>query len=743
MDPTEQDDRGSGPPEPGDRDRRRRALIELVVFWGGSVTLVLLNMWSGFVQTFLEDWVGVPRAVVDQWLALTAIVLLLFSLFAARRWAELERVIDEQRETARELRRSRERFRRLVESSPAIVSLIDPRKGEVEWMNERVEEVLGYERDPLVGSDPSVILGPDRFRSLLEGIRDAEPGAVVGPVDAEAETADGDVRLLELYGSPLETADGDVRKVVVYGTDVTRRELSQHQLEDALERERLIVDILGHDLKNQLAGASTRLDLLTREHPEASDEAEQVHESIEDLARTLEEVVWYLRMEKEGIEFSPRNLSGLVRKGVESAVDAAGVDPDRVEVDAPEDLTWRASPVLERAVVNLVVNALEWGPEDEAVEVRVESDGVARIEVVDRGPGVDVDDPAVIFKRFGGEGSDEDEGPGLGLAIVDRVVELHGGVVDVEETPGGGATFVIELPPDPGSGTPDNLDALLEGAPTGSRASASSDGGAAPRLRPSAGPSPSEGPDLEGPGADPAVDADEIAEAEAQEVIETESARDPSALADHIFHRWVDTGVHELRQALAMVRARLAEADRTEEEWEAAAQDIRERVDLCETLLSTLFSEEEARRRLIQLDLEPVDVGEHLASLLARVPSAPAPDLDPDVPLARADPERLDDVLTHLARQIIERREGSGDVVVDVWSEDGQVGGFIGLPDDAVSRSELVEAVSLPFEVDGMGIDLPYCRAVFSRHGGELFVTTRGNATGFGFTLPRAQEVKA
>ena len=100
---------------------------------------------------------------------------------------------------------------------------------------------------------------------------------------------------------------------------------------------------------------------------------------------------------------------------------------------------------LERVVANLVGNAETHGGGCTAVRVEPGPLGL-RVVVEDAGPGIAPGRRARVFERFARGGSHERTGVGLGLAIVQRHVALHQGQVLVEERPGGGARFVVDLP---------------------------------------------------------------------------------------------------------------------------------------------------------------------------------------------------------------------------------------------------------------------------------------------------------
>jgi heavy metal sensor kinase len=102
---------------------------------------------------------------------------------------------------------------------------------------------------------------------------------------------------------------------------------------------------------------------------------------------------------------------------------------------------------LERVFDNLLENAVRHAPAGSPIEVEAAARaGMARITVADHGPGIAVDERDRVFERFHRSAGASGSGAGLGLAIARSIVEAHGGSIGVTETPGGGATFVVETP---------------------------------------------------------------------------------------------------------------------------------------------------------------------------------------------------------------------------------------------------------------------------------------------------------
>jgi two-component system sensor histidine kinase KdpD len=137
---------------------------------------------------------------------------------------------------------------------------------------------------------------------------------------------------------------------------------------------------------------------------------------------------------------------------VDDAIAAAGpfAAPDRVEVILPDDVVLDADETLLRqALVNLLQNAARYAPGGGPFRVEASRrDGGLEVRVVDHGPGVPEPERLRIFEPYNrARPGARARGSGLGLAISRGFVAAHGGTLAIETTPGGGATFVITLPP--------------------------------------------------------------------------------------------------------------------------------------------------------------------------------------------------------------------------------------------------------------------------------------------------------
>ena len=145
------------------------------------------------------------------------------------------------------------------------------------------------------------------------------------------------------------------------------------------------------------------------------------------------------------MRFELVDLGELLHRALERAV--SSVERTRLTLDLRARPTVHGDPVrLERVLSNLVANALKHGGRRGPVIVRLETQRrIARVSVIDTGPGMTADECRVVFERYR-RGRTQRDGHGLGLYISRRIVESHGGRIGVASTPGKGSRFYFELP---------------------------------------------------------------------------------------------------------------------------------------------------------------------------------------------------------------------------------------------------------------------------------------------------------
>ena len=222
----------------------------------------------------------------------------------------------------------------------------------------------------------------------------------------------------------------------------------------AMQRQRdLFFAMMNHELRNALTGVYGWAERLVRKKsPETTAQAaREVYEGAERTITLLNNFLDLTRLDAGKVRPVWRDveLGGALQRavsGVEPAAEAKRIAFEVLTDGAPARL--RTDPVrLEQILVNLLSNAVRHSPEGDTVAVQAEAVGSGvSFSVVDHGPGVPPELQSRIFEPFERFDPHSGLGTGLGLPVSRRLAEILGGRLSVEETAGGGATFVLALP---------------------------------------------------------------------------------------------------------------------------------------------------------------------------------------------------------------------------------------------------------------------------------------------------------
>ncbi len=223
------------------------------------------------------------------------------------------------------------------------------------------------------------------------------------------------------------------------------------------ESRRRFLRRLDHEIKNPLTALRTALVNVreSRSGEEHQRATENAGRAVGRLIRLLADLRKLSDLGERPLERLPVDMPGLLREMVEAAQSLPAYQNREIsllisKVPSPFPAITGDRDLLSLAVYNLIENALKFTPGDEAVEIRALEDGRAVvIEVADSGPGISPDESAKIFEElYRGANARGTEGSGLGLALVQRIVELHGGQIQVrsrQEDPSG-TVFSVRLP---------------------------------------------------------------------------------------------------------------------------------------------------------------------------------------------------------------------------------------------------------------------------------------------------------
>ncbi len=218
---------------------------------------------------------------------------------------------------------------------------------------------------------------------------------------------------------------------------------------------------VSHELRTPLAQIRMFAETLKLGWVRSDGERQRALDIIDEEARRLthlvENVLRFSQAERHAVRLAPErtDLARELREAIASFAPLALARRASVVSDAREGVSARVDrEALRQVLLNLLDNAVKYGPEGQTVRVTLErTDGRARIAVEDQGPGIPAAERLRIWKPFTRLERDVNtavSGSGIGLAVVRELVALHGGTAWVEDRPVG-ARFVVELPVEKGA----------------------------------------------------------------------------------------------------------------------------------------------------------------------------------------------------------------------------------------------------------------------------------------------------
>ncbi|MBI4400023.1 MAG: HAMP domain-containing protein [Nitrospirae bacterium] len=265
------------------------------------------------------------------------------------------------------------------------------------------------------------------------------------------------------FGHSVEiTAPSDLRELV----DTVNWMGKKLQELDEMKAE--FLSHISHELRTPLASIRAGTQLLLDEIPGPLSHAQRetlqiMTDSSERLIRLISTLLDLSKMEAGMMEYrmAPTDLKRVAEGSVNKVRLLAEERHIKIQTDAPPNRVWVSadSARIEQVLDNLLSNALKFSPEEATVSLRIQPDpraGVVRVSVSDTGPGIAPEDVPHLFERFYQgrmQARHAVAGSGLGLALVKKVVEAHGGQIQVESELGKGTTFRFSLS-QPRSGVP-------------------------------------------------------------------------------------------------------------------------------------------------------------------------------------------------------------------------------------------------------------------------------------------------
>lgn len=440
-------------------------LIEAVIFWNP-------------VYRLAGVWKVVTAAV--SWLTVLALIPVVPKVL---RWPslgeinqQLKREIDQRDGTESTLRELNARLslanqrhamtlhelemQKAALDEHAIVAITDTR-GVITYVNEKFCDISGYCRDELIGQTHRIVNSGHHPKSFFVDMWRTIASGQPWRGDICNRAKNGSLYWVDTTIFPFRNEAGEITQYVAIRADITDRERIEQQLRHYTEKlehsnhelEEFVYTV-SHDLKSPIVTIQGFAGLLERELARSDDETivdslQRITAATRRMQMNIDDLLELSRIGRVKNDPEIIDTAAMVREvlnDMQGQIDDAGA---QIVIDGPLRPVRMDRVRLRQVLQNLISNALKYGrPENGAPRITIDSSacgGMVTLRVTDNGSGIRPDYHDRIFGLFQRLSSNED-GTGVGLAIVRRIAEIHGGRVWVESDPGCGATFLFAVP---------------------------------------------------------------------------------------------------------------------------------------------------------------------------------------------------------------------------------------------------------------------------------------------------------
>ncbi len=343
--------------------------------------------------------------------------------------------------------------------------LITDTGGKIQYVNPAFEEVTGYRREEVIGSNPRILKSGKHDASFYRDIWETITGGSVWQGRFINRKKDGTLYHEEATISPSRDTAGKIINFVAVKRDITKEVALESQLRHAQKMEAVgqLSGGVAHDFNNILTaiiGYASFLKMKMQKDDSLESYVANILASAERAADLTQGLLAFSR--KQVTKLEPVNINAVVKRVGSLLMRLIGEDIDlRTEFSERDLVVMADSGHMEQVLVNLATNSRDAMPGGGVLSIKTEyvvqnADFIkthgygklgeyALISATDTGMGMERETMEKIFEPFFTK-KEVGSGTGLGLAIVYGIVKQHGGYINVESEPGKGATFRIYLP---------------------------------------------------------------------------------------------------------------------------------------------------------------------------------------------------------------------------------------------------------------------------------------------------------
>lgn len=355
------------------------------------------------------------------------------------------------------LKESEEQFHTLVDSIPQLAWMARP-DGHLFWYNQRWYEFTGSTPEQMEGWGWQSVHDPDELPRVLESWKTALASGQQWEDTFPLRRHDGVMRWHLSLAVPIRNERGEIVRWFGTNTDISERLQMEEALLDADRRKDEFLATLAHELRNPIAPISNALQLwpsVENDHQQMEELRAMMERQVQQMIRLIDDLMDVSRITRGKIQLrlQPVDLGTVVAGAVEAIRPMLESRAHDLTVNLPDEPLIVQGDVarLTQTLGNLLQNAGKYTGRDGRIAITAWRQGdEALVSVRDNGPGIPRHMLAQIFEMFEQVDQTLDRsfgGLGLGLTLVKRLVELHGGSVEAySDGPGSGSEFVVRLP---------------------------------------------------------------------------------------------------------------------------------------------------------------------------------------------------------------------------------------------------------------------------------------------------------
>lgn len=356
-----------------------------------------------------------------------------------------------------------------IDQSPILVFITDA-MGIIEYVNPKFEQITGYSREEVIGQTPRIIKSADTPREIHEEMWQTILAGKNWTGEIKDRAKNGETFWASAIISPVRNESNSITHFVAMHEDITARKLAEEATQEAHKAAELsnkaktdLLANMSHELRTPLNAIIGFADTMKHGvfgplgNAKYEEYADYIHSSGTHLLHLINDILDVSAVEAGKLTLREENASvaGICDMAIRILHPMA--ERGRITlkgIDAPDLPLLFCDPLrLKQIFINLISNAVKFTHDFGAVScaARVGETGEMIITVTDTGIGMDEEGLVKAMSKFEQVDSSlsrKHEGTGLGLPLTKGLVELHGGVMELDSAPGAGTTVTLRFPPD-------------------------------------------------------------------------------------------------------------------------------------------------------------------------------------------------------------------------------------------------------------------------------------------------------